>query len=182
MDWSNSLKNSKFMSKIFRTYTAVRKRLAWYFMLLSKNPYPIGKSSKEFKISAVICAIMAINTLYNAVMLMHANSIGMSLLYGFTMLIAIAATWMNFNTCLKMKQRVYNEKVKEASQNYSLSYEAAVISLAAMYPALELDRDMYNAWYKEWNKPFIDCDFASMYPTHLSTTLKDFLKHSLQGP
>lgn len=149
MDWSNSLKNSKFMSKIFRTYTVVRKRLAWYFMLLFKNPYPIGKSSKGFKSIAILCAIMAINTLYNAVLLIHANSFGMSLLHGFTMLLAITATWLNFSTCLKMKQRVYNEKVKEASRTFSLSYEATVISLAAMYPTLELDRDMYNAWYKE---------------------------------
>ena len=183
MDWSNSLNKSKFMSKIFRTCTAVRKRLAWYFMILSKNSYPIGKSSKYFKISAVLCVMMVANALYNIAMCLCSDSFVKVALYSFTSLLAAFAAWLNFNSCLRMKQQLYNEKVREASCDYSLPYEMAVIKLAALYPELELDKDAYDAWFNEWNDPHLAVfDFSSLYPAMLSTSMKGTLKRGLQAP
>ena len=183
MDWFHSLKNSKYVSKIFRTYAAVRKRLAWYFMLLFNNPYPIGKSSKEFKFSAILCVAMMLNILHSIVMLATATAFSEFILYLFTLLLAAFAEWINISSMLRLKQKVYNEKVREASEDFQLSYAETVVKLAAMYPTLELVKDTYEAWRKAYNvNYFVSLDACSMYPMASSLKFKDFLKANLRGP
>lgn len=175
-------KEVKGKSKISRTFAACRKRLAWYFMLLFNNPYPIGKSSKSFNISALIFVLMTLNALFGISLLHHAScglDVGIRL---FAIAIAAFAAWMNFNSMLLEKIGIYHDKVDEASGHWKVPYEVAVVKMAAMYPGLELDRECYEAWqYALWTEGTFRIFYRCMlYPVERSSKFKDFFKKRLR--
>ena len=181
----NKIKASKEVkgkSKISRIFAACRKHLAWYFMLLFNNPYPIGKSSKSFNISALILVLMTLNVLFGISLLHHAScglDLGIRL---FAIAMAVFAAWMNFNSMLLEKIGIYHDKVGEASNHWKVPYEVAVVKMAAMYPGLELDRECYEAWHNAlWTEGRFRIFYRCMlYPVETSSEFKDFFKKRLR--
>ena len=154
-DWFYIKKKNTLKSRIRNFFSFANKRLCWYFMLLSRNPYPIGRSSKDFKISCFLGTVMAINVVYNIVYAcFNAKSLSSMLLCIATILLATFATIINVGNMLKLKYLLYIDKVEEISDDFTLPYAMAQVKLAAAYPSLELDKNWYEEKFRRQKKIF----------------------------